>query len=181
MNNKRHRGVSLQVKVVITATVALVLLAAMLVYFYGREMEQAANNALGKRAAAVATGLANECEYGLLVGNKSLLQQAVVKVLAQSDVVAAMVFDNSGKLMAAAGLTLTRRDCDGTKLVQQYKQPIFIGSVHGAEGERIARYYMPVLLQPAFEMGELTAGALIDQVVGKPTPPLRRLPLRFQV
>lgn len=40
---------------------------------------------------------------------------------------------------------------------------------------------LPVLLQPAFEMGELTASALINQVDGKPAPQLKRLPVRFQV
>lgn len=40
---------------------------------------------------------------------------------------------------------------------------------------------LPVLLQPAFEMGELTAGALINQVDGTRMPASRRLPLRFEV
>jgi LacI family transcriptional regulator len=39
---------------------------------------------------------------------------------------------------------------------------------------------LPVLLQPAFEMGQLTTSALIDQVDGKPGAPVRRLPLQFQ-
>lgn len=40
---------------------------------------------------------------------------------------------------------------------------------------------LPVLLQPAFEMGELAAGALLNQIDGKPAPRLRRLPLQFQI
>jgi LacI family transcriptional regulator len=65
-----------------------------------------------------------------------------------------------------------------------------IGLRHGRDVEvvgfdlRYARLLdppLPVLIQPAVEIGERTVSALIDQVNGEPAPRLKRLPLRFQV
>ena len=163
MNDKFQYKVSLQVKVVAMAIVSVTLLAMLLVYFYGREMERAKYDALSKRAAAIATGLANECEYGLMAGNKTLLQQAVVKVLAQSDVTAAVVYDETGKAMAAAGRV---DNADGVKLVQSHRQPAFVGSPPG-EGERLAEFYMPVLLQPTSILLDAETDAATPQI-GQP-------------
>ncbi len=144
MKTNPPRTVSLQLKVVVTAVGALTLLAALLMYFYGRQMQQTAEDALRKRAQAIATGLASECEYGLLVGNKPVLQQAAVRALGQSDLAAAVVYDAQGRLMAAAGRTgEVSVDRRGAELVRAFHHPSFL-----RQTDRLASFYQPVVLQP---------------------------------
>ncbi len=148
MKNKRQRRLGLQFKVVFIATLALLTLAAALVYSYGKQMVATADVELDKRAAAIITGLANECEYALLVGNKSLLQSAVVKVLAQADVDSAVVFSEKGKVLAMAGhVDVTAKNKVGTGLVARFKGTGV--SLLGQELPEITEtYYLPVYLQP---------------------------------
>ena len=125
------------------------MLAAALVYFYGREMTRNADEALDKRAGAIATGVANECEYGLLVGNNSLVQQAAVKALAQPDVLSAVVFNHAGKIVATAGQV----DVDGTsregpELVSKYNST---GAIEVAlpNSRHADAFFIPVYLHAA--------------------------------
>ena len=148
MKNEQHRRVSLQFKVALTATLALLTLAAALVYSYSRQMATTADAELDKRAAAIITGLASECEYPLLVGNKSLVQRAVIKVLAQADVDAAVVFNEKGKVMASAGhVDAIAENEIGADLVARYKGTGVqeLGKSAPATSET---YYLPVYLQP---------------------------------
>jgi PAS domain S-box-containing protein len=145
MNTESQPSLSLQVKAVVTAVGTLAALAALLMYFYGRQMQQAAEDALQKRAQAIATALASECEYGLLVGNKSLLQRAVVKALAQSDLAAVAVFDEQGRWMAAAGKTgRATAGASPAKPPARFRRPTFL-----RQSDRLALFYQPVVLQPA--------------------------------
>jgi PAS domain S-box-containing protein len=147
-NNQQLR-ISLQFKVALAAILAVLLLAAALVYFYGRQMAVTAGVELDKRGIAIAMGVASECEYPLMVGNKSMLQQAVVKALAQSDVASAVVFDEGGKVMAAAGrVDSIVKARSGPDLVARYAQS-GVAKVPGiSEHEDQATYYLPVFLQP---------------------------------
>ena len=106
MKNEQHRRLSLQFKVAFTTTVALLTLAVALVYSYSRQMAAGADAEEDKRAAAIITALAGECEYPLLVGNKALVQRAVIKVLAQADVDSAVVFNEKGKVSTTSSTTL---------------------------------------------------------------------------
>ncbi len=148
MKNEQHTRLSLQFKVAFTATLALLTLAAALVYSYGRQMAVTADAELDKRAAAIITGLANECEYALLVGNKSLLQRAVVKALVQSDVEYAVVFNEKGKVMAAAGhVDAIAENKAGADLVARYKGT-GVGELGTTLPSTSETYYLPVYLQP---------------------------------
>ena len=80
MKNRRTTRLSVLVKLTATVVTAILLLAGALDRYYAQQMETAAHEALDRRAFAIASGLANECEYGLLIGNRLLLEQAVVKV-----------------------------------------------------------------------------------------------------
>ncbi len=114
---------NIQLKVAFTAILGGQLLATTLVVFYGRQMTTAADEALHKRGTAIAISVINDCEYGLLVGNKSLLQPAVAKALSQSDVGSVVVFDERGKLMAAAGqVNAIAKNELGPALVARYRQ-----------------------------------------------------------
>jgi PAS domain S-box-containing protein len=148
MKNEQHRRLSLQFKVAVTATLAVLTLAAALVYSYSWQMAVTADAELDKRAAAIITGLANECEYALLVGNKSLLQSTVVKALGQSDVEYVVVFNEKGKVMAAAGhVDVIAKNKAGADLVARYKGTGVqeLGSDIPSTNET---YYLPVYLQP---------------------------------
>ena len=103
MKNRRTTRLSVLVKLTATAVIAILLLAGVLDRYYAKQMETAAHDDLDRRAFAIASGWASEREYGLLIGNRPLLQQAVVKVLSQPDVVSATVLDQSGRIMASAG------------------------------------------------------------------------------
>src|SRR2546428_2651035 len=103
MKTKISRLISLRLKIATGGLLSLLLLAGALVVHFGRQMEQAADEALTERALAIASDLAGDCEYGLMVGNKSLLQQAMTKRLKQPDVVAAAIFNARRKLLASVG------------------------------------------------------------------------------
>jgi PAS domain S-box-containing protein len=148
MKNEQHRRLGLQFKVAITATLALLTLAGALVYSYGKQMAVTADVELDKRAAAIITGLANECEYALLLGNKSLLQRAVVKALAQADVDSAVVFNEKGKVMAAAGhVDVMAKNKAGVDLVARWKDT-GVSELGQNLPEISETYYLPVYLQP---------------------------------
>ena len=156
-NNQQLR-ISLQFKVALAAILAVLLLAAALVYFYGRQMAVTAGAELDKRGIAIAMGLASECEYPLMVGNKSMLQQAVVKALAQSDVVSAVVFDEGGKVMAAAGrVDSIVKARSGPDLVGRYAQSGVTKVPRISEHEDQATYYLPAFLQPTSTVSGLGA------------------------
>jgi len=147
MKSSRQRWrVSLQVKVTGLALLTVVLLAVALVYFYGRQMEETADIQLDRRGAAIAIGLAHECEYPLMVGNKTMLQQAATKALAQADVVSVVVFNASGKVMAAAGPVDVKAKAQvGAELAARHSEAIV------EEAPRpggVETYYLPVSVQP---------------------------------
>ena len=149
MNNKLHKRFNLQSKVALTAILAVLSITATLVYWYTHQMVATADIELDKRAAAIITGLANECEYALLVGNKPLIQHAVVKVLGQSDVDSAVVFDEKGKLMAAAGhVDAIAKGKEGPDLVARYKST-GVSELGQSTPDINETYYLPVYLQPA--------------------------------
>ena len=148
MKNEHHQRLGLQFKVAFTVTLALLTLAAVLVYNYSQQMAADADAEEDKRAAAIITGLAGECEYPLLVGNKALVQHAVTKVLAQADVDSAVVFNEKGKVMAAVGhVDVIAENKVGADLVAHYK-----GTRVQEPGTNalstIETYYLPVYLQP---------------------------------
>jgi signal transduction histidine kinase len=148
MKINEHIRLSLRLKVALTAVVGVVLLAAVLVYFYGHEMTRTADEAMDKRAGAVATGLANECEYGLLIGNNSLVQQAVVKVLAQPDVLSAVVFNDEGKVVATAGpVDIAAKAKAGAELVATYNQASIV-ETHVTALQQADVFYVRVFSQP---------------------------------
>lgn len=147
MKTKGSIRLSLQFKVIITVILTLLLLALSLVYFYGRQMQHTADVALNQRAEAIANGLANECEYGLLVGSKALVQQAVVKVLAQQDVVSAVVFDEDGRIMAAAGaVDVVAKKNLGRAFVSRYNDSRVVEV--SQERPDLRSFYLPVYLRP---------------------------------
>ena len=74
MKNSPKMRLSVLVKLTATAVIAILLLAGALDRYYAWQMETAAHEALDTRAFAIASGLASECEYGLLIGNRPLLQ-----------------------------------------------------------------------------------------------------------
>ncbi|HVM60707.1 MAG TPA: ATP-binding protein [Verrucomicrobiae bacterium] len=149
MKNEGQKRVSLPLKVVIMAIAAVLSTAAVLVYSYSQQMATVADVELDKRAGAIITGLASECEYALIVGNKSLVERAVVKVLGQSDVASAVVFDDKGKVMAAAGhVDGIAKSKEGPGLVAKYKGTA-VTELHKGAPDISEVYYLPVYLQPA--------------------------------
>lgn len=173
MKIDQYKRWSLRLKMTLAAVAGVVLLAVVLVIFYGRQMARTADEALDKRAAAIATGLANECEYGLLVGNRQLVQQAVVKVLAQPDVVSAVVFSDAGKIVAAAGpVDLAAKSQAGPELVAAHNQAGVVEATP-ASSDNVDVFYAPVFLQPTsasadfeFDESSPTAPRQVGQKLG---------------
>ena len=150
MDNRRQMQWTVQLKVVTTAVVAMTVLVLGLGYFYGQQISWTARAASDKRALSIATGLANECEYGLLVGNKPLLASAVNKVLAQADVASAVVFNSAGKVMAAAGpVDLDRENRQGPALLTRYELGGNTTEILPVTGTEVDIFYVPVKVQPA--------------------------------
>ncbi|MCX7825160.1 MAG: ATP-binding protein [Verrucomicrobiae bacterium] len=94
---------TLPLKVAIATVMAIAALAGVLVVFYNQETEQAGYSGLMRRAVTLASALANESEFGLLAGNKPLLERLAQNALLQEDVVCARIYNDEGRLMAKAG------------------------------------------------------------------------------
>jgi PAS domain S-box-containing protein len=157
------------VKLTATAVIAILLLAGVLDRYYAKQMETAAHESLDRRAFAIASGLASECEYGLLIGNRPLLQQAVVKVLSQPDVVSATVLDQSGKIMASAGhFKLDPSKQARAELVTRTEQEISMDLQTEAVAGGVEEFLVPIRLQPESvsvqELSEETGGQPARQV-----------------
>ena len=169
MKNRPKTRLSVLVKLTATAVIAILLLAGALDRYYAKQMETAAHEALDTRAFAIASGLANECEYGLLIGNQPLLQQAVVKALSQPDIVSATVLDQSGRIMASAGhFKLDPNKQARVELVTRTEQDASLDlQPETAEGW-VEEFLVPVRLRPESvpvqELPEETGGQPAKQV-----------------
>jgi len=138
---------NLQVKVALVAVTALVIVASGLTIYYSQVLTRAGEDAARQRVMAVASGLANECEYGLRTHNKALLQDAAVKALTQAGIVSASVFDGRGRLMAAAGnITLQEKRQAGPGLAAQISTPTHMPEIDDLSLGRIGRICAPVFL-----------------------------------
>ena len=161
MKNRRTTRLSVLVKLTATAVTVILLLAGALDTYYTRQMEGSADEALAQRGLAIASDLANDCDYGLLIGNRLLLQQAVVEVLSQPDVVSAIILDRSGKIMASAGqLKIDPSKQARAELVTRTEQAVSLGLREGTAKGMVEELVVPVRLQPdSVSMQELPEDA----------------------
>jgi PAS domain S-box-containing protein len=169
MKNKRPTRLSVLVKLTATAVAAILLLAGVLDTYYARQMESSADEALDQRALAIASDLANDCDYGLLIGNRPLLQQSVVEVLSQPDVVSAIILDQSGRIMASAGHVRSDPSKQArAELVARTEQAVSLGLRRGADEGWVEEFVVPIRLQPDLvsmqELPEETGGRSVRQV-----------------
>lgn len=153
MKTAARLGLNLQVKVALVAVTALVICASALTIYYNRVLHQAAEAADQERVLAIASGLANESTLGLRVLNKSLLQDAAVRTLAQAGVVSVSVFDAGGRVMAAAGkLILHQKRQEGPSLAAHINAPLYLPEIEDPAWGRIGRVCVPVF-QPVDGIG----------------------------
>ena len=150
MKSNFQPRLSLQFKLAVTASVTSAMLATLLVIYYSQHLEIEARLALTSRAVAIASALASESEYGLLAGNKPLLQRNINSVLTQADVIYARLYDDHGRLLVSAG-----------HIPESLGTFLDTALWRGARAEAISSYrtdphigvtqliHMPVTLQPA--------------------------------
>ncbi|MCG3149081.1 MAG: Sensor histidine kinase RcsC [Verrucomicrobiae bacterium] len=147
MKNEVQLSLNLQAKVALVAVTSLVIVASALTIYYSQILTRAAQAADRERIMAVASGLANQSTFGLRTQNKSLLQDAAVRTLTQPEVVAATIFDRTGRVMAAAGkITLQEKRRVGPDLASRITVAEHLPEVNDMTLGRIGRVCVPVYL-----------------------------------
>ncbi len=103
------KNLGIQSRVILLGTLPAVLFAIILAGYAITKVFDNLNQSLTDRGRVIATQLAPAAEYGVVSGNKQILQKLARQALASElDVRTVMVVDKQGKLLALSGRPLAR-------------------------------------------------------------------------
>lgn len=102
----RARPYTLRQRLLMVALVPMALLALGMAGLFMTWGMQSADNAMRDRAMAIASFMAPAAEYGVLSGNRATLESLLQAARAQREVMAVVIHDRDGTVLALSGHTL---------------------------------------------------------------------------
>lgn len=145
------RNWGIQAKVLFLALVPLMAIVLLTSLHFIAKRIQEHGRLLGERGAAIARHLAPACEYGVLSGNRAMLQHLAQSALREADVRTVTITDLQGQILARAARTDT-----GQGRSHVFNTPIYQSQVIFDELDEVAVLARATPAESARAIGSVT-------------------------
>ncbi|MGB4812231.1 MAG: EAL domain-containing protein [Methylophilaceae bacterium] len=135
------KNLGIKSRVIFLATVPALIFSIILVGYAITNIFGFLNQSLRDRGQIIATQLANAAEYGVIAGNRQVLQKLTDQALASEvDVKSVLVFDNQGEILSTSGETLSADFINGLlkkgdKSLKRSKEVYFTAPIYRSLAE----------------------------------------------